>query len=427
MEIKEAIWDRRSIRRYKDKNINDDILKKIIEAGSMAPSACNQQRYSFIVINDVKVKARLIDEANAWQIGRAPVAIYVITDKTYNYRRSANIVGTAMSVQNMLLYAHSIGIASIVMAGYGIEPEVRKILSIPKSQEVICALSFGYADENPFKPLKRNINRIINYNFFSQNNNQKDPSNWEWDDILEFWDTSISAKSPDIGYYSFFKDEFISTIKLLNKFLCKRNLILFDDFALYTIDLAKENPEANFDCLVSSKVLRDWCRERAAFCEITNVKFYDNVLEIGNQYEIVLLIDTLNRVPTKRFQKISNIANEKLNNKGKFILGFINYLSIYGLFIRNGKGRRFGPEISIKKSKVKKLLKNSSFSISDSYGINLIPSLGPLRHLGVPKKLEFIMPFIKLWSKINFFEKITSKYIFKFLCNKYIYILNKKS
>ena len=59
MEIKEAIWDRRSIRRYKDKNINDDILKKIIEAGSMAPSACNQQRYSFIVINDVKVNIQI--------------------------------------------------------------------------------------------------------------------------------------------------------------------------------------------------------------------------------------------------------------------------------------------------------------------------------------------------------------------------------
>jgi len=423
MEITEAIRGRKSIRIYKKKTIDKSTLKKIVEAGTMAPSACNQQRYSLIVIEDIAVKNRLINEANAWQIGRAPVAIYVVCDKTYNNRRSANIVGAAMSVQNMLLYAYSIGIGSIVMAGYGIEPEVRRILNIPKNQAIICALSFGYPDEKIFKPLKRNVDHIMHYNELSQNYNPKDPSNWEWVDILEFWNTTISAKSPDIGYYSFFKEEFESIIKLLNNKISKKNLVLFDDFALYTIELARQNPEAIFDCLVSSRILSDWCTKRAESCGIKNIKFYDQKQNM-DKYNTVILLDTLNRIPTKNFDHIFNIAKNSLIKGGNFILSFTNYYSMYGLFIRKGIGRRFGPEISIKKSIVKNLLKKYNFVISDSYGINLIPSFGSLLHLGLPKKLQFLMPIIKLWLTVNIFEKMTSKFIFKSICNKSIFIVN---
>jgi len=424
MEIMEAIRGRESIRTYKKKNIDKSTLIKIVEAGTMAPSACNQQRYSLIVIDDVAVRNRLINEANAWQIGRAPVAIYVVCDKTYNYRRSANIVGAAMSVQNMLLYAYSIGIGSIVMAGYGIEPEVRRILNIPKNQAIICALSFGYSNEKTFRPLKRNVDRIIYYNALSQNYRPKDPSNWDWIDILEFWDTTISAKSPDIGYYSFFKEEFESSIKLLSNKISNKNLVLFDDFALYSIELARKNPESDFDCLVSSKILRNWCRVRAKYLGLENIKFFDKKNSVG-KYEIVLLLDTLNRIPTSKFDEIFNIARDTLNQNGNFILSFINYYSLYGFYIRKGIGRRFGPEISIKRSIIKKLLKKHNFVFSDSYGINLIPSFGSLLNLGLPKKLEFLVPFIRFWLKINIFEKITSKYVFKSFCLKYIYITNK--
>ena len=69
---------------------------------------------------------------------------------------------------------------------------------------------------------------------------------------------------------------------------------------------------------------------------------------------------------------------------------------MYGLYIRKGIGRRFGPEISIKKPIVKSLLKKYNFVISDSYGINLIPSFGSLLHLGSPKKLQFLIETIIL-------------------------------
>ena len=423
MNIKEAIWERRSIRSYKKKNIDKNTLKKIVEAGTMAPSACNQQRYSLIVIEDDIVRNRLINEANAWQIGRSPLALYVVCDKTYNNRKSANIVGAAMSIQNMLLYAHSIGIGSIIMAGYGIQSGVREILQIPNNQIIICALSFGYPDENIFNPLKRNVDNLLHYNSFSQSYSPKDPSNWDWEDILEFWDTSISAKSPDIGYYSFFKDEFASAIKFLNNNISNRNLVLFDDFALYVIELAKQNPKSDFDCLVSTKILRDWCMERAESCGLKNIKFHDKINSIDN-YDIILLLDTLNRIPKKKIDEIIGIAKDKLNKNGKLILSFINYYSLYGFYIRKGIGRRFGPEVSIKKSIIKNLLKKHNFVINNSCGINLIPSFSSLLQLGLSKKFDYLKSIIRFWSRINILEGITMKYFFKSFCNKYIYILS---
>lgn len=61
--IIEAIKKRRSVRSYESKPIPKDIINMIIEAGNEAPSAMNSQPWRFVVVEDKKVKEKLLGAA----------------------------------------------------------------------------------------------------------------------------------------------------------------------------------------------------------------------------------------------------------------------------------------------------------------------------------------------------------------------------
>lgn len=51
----DAIFRRRSIRKYTDEQVSEELLEKIIRAGMAAPSAGNEQPWHFVIINDEKI------------------------------------------------------------------------------------------------------------------------------------------------------------------------------------------------------------------------------------------------------------------------------------------------------------------------------------------------------------------------------------
>lgn len=50
MDVFEAVKNRRSIRRYKDKEVEQEKLDKILEVARLAPSAANRQQWKFLVV-----------------------------------------------------------------------------------------------------------------------------------------------------------------------------------------------------------------------------------------------------------------------------------------------------------------------------------------------------------------------------------------
>ncbi|MCK4701549.1 MAG: nitroreductase family protein, partial [Bacteroidales bacterium] len=59
MEIQDAILTRRSIRKYTDKKISEDLVNAILRAAMYAPSAMNQQPWHFIVVDDASLLQKL--------------------------------------------------------------------------------------------------------------------------------------------------------------------------------------------------------------------------------------------------------------------------------------------------------------------------------------------------------------------------------
>ncbi len=145
------IYKRRSIRKFTDKKIEDEKLKKILKAGLNAPSAGNQQPWEFVAVRDKELLNKLSElSPYAGMLKQSDVAI-VVCGNLENARFDAFWVqDCSASTQNMLLEATSLDIGSVWLGVYpNIEGEnfVRSVLNIPEEIHVFCVVALGYPDE----------------------------------------------------------------------------------------------------------------------------------------------------------------------------------------------------------------------------------------------------------------------------------------
>ena len=168
MDVFEAIRTRRSIRKYKDKQVPWDNIVTILQAGKYAPSAGNIQNWKFIVVkNDAKRVS--ISKACLQQdwMEIAPIHIVVVAEplkaeRYYGTRgaRLYTIQGCAAAMENMLLTAHSLGLGSCWVGAFD-EHEIWRLLGLPEESSIQGIITIGYADENPEPPPKHRIEHII--------------------------------------------------------------------------------------------------------------------------------------------------------------------------------------------------------------------------------------------------------------------------
>lgn len=185
MDCMKAIYDRRSIRKYKDQGIPDEVLTEILEAGTMAPSGMNLQHWHFVMLrskeklsecyslmgevserfrpileNRFAKNPHIIQETEIFLtgLGGAPACMLAfLSKKEYNGAMPA-ISGVAAAIQNMLLAAHEKGIGSCWITAPVVSELQRGFESrfAPDKGQFIAMVTFGYPDEEPAAPPRRN-------------------------------------------------------------------------------------------------------------------------------------------------------------------------------------------------------------------------------------------------------------------------------
>lgn len=168
MEVFECIRTRRSIRKYKDKQVPWDNIVTIMQAGKYTPSAGNLQNWKFIVVKDDN-KRKAIAEASLqqWWMEQAPIHVVVCgepekVERFYGARgrRLYMIQGVAAAIENMLLTAHSLGLGACWVGAFD-EDEIRRILNVPEQADIHAIITIGYADEKPETPPKYRIEHMM--------------------------------------------------------------------------------------------------------------------------------------------------------------------------------------------------------------------------------------------------------------------------
>ncbi len=164
----ETILSRRSIRKFSNKPIDEEILKELADAGMHAPSAMCKKTWQFTIISNKEIIQRLIEEV-AKVIGMKdynmynPVALIIPSnDRNNKFGREDN----ACALQNIFLAATSYGVGSVwinQLTDNCDVPEIRAILKevgIPDNHVVYGLAALGYADPNSPEPKYREIGEV---------------------------------------------------------------------------------------------------------------------------------------------------------------------------------------------------------------------------------------------------------------------------
>ena len=166
MEIKEAIYGRRSIRRYSQEPVPKDILLEIIQAGTWAPSACNIQGWKFIIIDEKGKFASMVKNGAASFLKDVNQAILVLYDnRTDNLEYQDYIQSASACVQNMLLMAYSLNVGACWVNFLPTKKVLRRIFSIPDTYSPIALVTVGYYEKTPaIQKRKQDLREQVFYN-----------------------------------------------------------------------------------------------------------------------------------------------------------------------------------------------------------------------------------------------------------------------
>ena len=148
METLEAIFTRRSIRRYTKEPISQEIIQKLLEAGMSAPSACDFQPWHLIVIDDRKTLDEIPSfHQHAAMLPETPLAILICGEPdTSRYWQQ----DCAAASQNILLAAHALGLGAVWLGLYPREKRtqpMQKLLGIPENVTPLSLIAIGHPAE----------------------------------------------------------------------------------------------------------------------------------------------------------------------------------------------------------------------------------------------------------------------------------------
>lgn len=148
MEFEQVLFSRRSVRRFDEsKWVSQEQLKKIIEAGIYAPSACNFQAWKFIIVREAENKHKLRYDL----IDRAPCGILVTyrNDLFVTGRKHGDYIqSAAAAIENMLLEMENLGLAGCWICNLPPQRVMRKAFGIPRNFDVIAYVLVGYPAED---------------------------------------------------------------------------------------------------------------------------------------------------------------------------------------------------------------------------------------------------------------------------------------
>ncbi len=147
--VMEAIFQRRSIRKYTDQPVELEKLDLLLKAGMAAPSAMNCKPWEFIVVTEAE-KMSQFRQKLMFGNRNAPAAVVVCGHPTLLPNPAAGLFWAqdcSAAVENIMIAAVSLGLGTVWIGLHPVRPFVqivRKVLSIPRSVTPLCLVYVGY-------------------------------------------------------------------------------------------------------------------------------------------------------------------------------------------------------------------------------------------------------------------------------------------
>ena len=153
MEVKEALLKRRSIRKFKEDEISDEIINELLIAAMSAPSACNKKPWEFFVITNEE-KLQELKKASRFARYDAPLAIVVCGNlsKALPLQLSTYwIQDCSAATQNILLRVTDLGLGAVWCGAHpqkNVEKKIKEILDLSDKLVPLNIIFIGYPNQD---------------------------------------------------------------------------------------------------------------------------------------------------------------------------------------------------------------------------------------------------------------------------------------
>jgi nitroreductase len=171
MDVKDAIAKRKSIRKFKEKEVPNKIIKEVIDAARRAPSGHNLQPWHFVVVkkkeNLLKFKEQKVFVQD-W-VYDAPVIIVCCSEKEAYSPNSIKEHEQGMPLINLSLASAFLSLRTTELdlgtcfIAWADKEKIKKILGIPKDIIIPYVIAMGYPDEEPETRERKGLEEIMSF------------------------------------------------------------------------------------------------------------------------------------------------------------------------------------------------------------------------------------------------------------------------
>lgn len=176
MDIFQVIRDRRSIRKYVNKEVEQEKVDQVLDAARLAPSWKNMQCWRFLVIRDEVNRDLLLEAVPDENPGKkalavAPVTIMLCADpREYDVENGIPyyVADGAIAFEHLCLAAHALGLGTCWIGWYD-EAKIKEAFSIPDPIRVIGFTPLGYPDQEPKPRPRKSLDDIVHYDVWPSN------------------------------------------------------------------------------------------------------------------------------------------------------------------------------------------------------------------------------------------------------------------
>lgn len=179
MELQNAISRRFSCRKFKDKDVDDELLRQLVESARLSPSAKNRQPWLFTILRGGGGKDCLVDLMIAWHkanpgnktsvhstakcVKNAPILMLVFRTNDLDTVRSDTLsIGAA--IEHILLTATAKGLGSLwICDTWYVKDEISKLVGI--EHDLYSAIAIGWPDETARPRPRKKLDEILKFRY----------------------------------------------------------------------------------------------------------------------------------------------------------------------------------------------------------------------------------------------------------------------
>ena len=180
MTFLDLVSSRQSVRAFDpDRSVEKEKIERIIEIARLAPSACNAQPWSFVVVDDPELKNKVADATSSRVLGmnhftkQAPVHLLLVEEKVnissgiggWIKKKDFAQMDLGIVAAHIVLAAEAEGLGTCIV-GWFDEDKVKDLVHIPASKRVWLDIVIGYGTQPLRKKNRKSIDKIVSYNSY---------------------------------------------------------------------------------------------------------------------------------------------------------------------------------------------------------------------------------------------------------------------